>query len=105
MYDRKAAGKRMQECRNRKGVTQQEMGIEIGFSREKVSNLETARNDICMTDAISVCEYLEVGLDILFWSRDISTNDFLTFADTYFKNTKIPKAERKETLKKIINYL
>ena len=105
MYDKEAAGKRMQECRKRKGVTQQVMGGEIGFSREKISNLETARNDICMTDAIQVCEYLDVGLDTIFWGKELTTNDFLILADKYFKNNKISKTERKETLKSLFKYI
>lgn len=105
MYDRKAAGKRIQEYRNRKGVTQQVMGETVGFSREKVSNLETARNDICMTDAVQVCEYLDVGLDTIFYSKEMTTNDFLVLADEYFTNNNIPKNERNETLKSLFKYL
>lgn len=105
MYDKEIAGKRMQECRNRKGITQQVMGDAIGFSRTKISNLETARNDICMTDAVQVCEYLGVSLDTVFYSREISTEDFLVIANEYFKNKSISKTEKRKVLKELIKYL
>lgn len=105
MYDKEAAGKRIQVCRCRKGVTQQVMGDEIGFSRSKVSNLETARNDICMTDAVQVCEYLNVGLDTIFYPKKMNTNDFLTLANIYATNKKIPENERRNALKSLLEYL
>lgn len=105
MYDKEAAGKRIQVCRCRKGVTQQIMGEEIGFSRSKVSNLETARNDICMTDAIEVCKYLDVGLDTIFCPKKMNTNDFLIMANNYATDKSIPESERKNALKSLLEYL
>lgn len=105
MYDKKLAGKRLQECRKRKGVTQQTMGDDVGFSREKISNLETARNDICMTDAVLLCDYLDVSLDSVFYSAEMSSQDFLTIANEYFKNKNISKSEKRKVLKELIKYL
>lgn len=105
MYDRKQAGIRMQELRKQKGVTQQEMGDALCFTRSKVSSLETAKRDICMTDAVSVCDYLEVGLETLFFPKTITSNDFLVLATKYASNKNIPQKERRETLKKIMKYL
>lgn len=105
MYDKKLAGKRLQECRKRKGVTQQFVGDCVGFSREKISNLETARNDICMTDAVLLCDYLGVSLNSIFHSREMNTQDFLVLANEYFSNNKISKSERKESLKSLFKYL
>ena len=105
MYDKELAGKRMQECRKRKGVTQEVMGDAIGFSRTKVSNLETARNDICMTDAVQVCDYLGVGLDTIFYCKEMNTNDFLTLSNAYFTNKTIPENERRDSLRDLLKYL
>lgn len=106
MYNKEAAGKKIQKCRRQMGITQQILGDDIGFSRTKVSNLETARNDICMTDAVLLCEYLNVSLDTIFYNKEFSTADFLIVSEKYFKNEKISKKERNVTLKILIdNYL
>lgn len=105
MYDRKTVGKRIQECRIRKDFTQQELGVLIGFSRSKVSNIETGRNYISVPDAILLCTELDVGLDTIFYSTEISTDDFLSLANDYFTNKKIPKKEREDTLKSLFKYL
>lgn len=105
MYDRKAAGKRMQELRKRKGITQESMGEDIGFTRSKISNLETGRRDVCMTDAILICDYFEVSLENLFYSKSMSSDDFLIMANNYLSDKTISKKERRKTLKKILDYL
>ena len=106
MYDRKSTGLRIKECRNRMGVTQEKMSEDVGFTRTKISNWETARRDICMTDAIQICEYFDVSLETLFRkNREVSTNDFLIIAKTYSTNKKFSKKERRESLKSLFKYL
>ena len=105
MYDKDVVGKRIQECRIRNGLTQQELGARIKFSRSKVSNIETGRNYVSVPDALLLCKELNVGLDTIFYSKEMGTSDFLSLANNYFINKKIPKKERKETLKKLLKYL
>lgn len=105
MYDKEVVGKRIQECRIRKGFTQQKLGELINFSRSKVSNIETGRNYVSVPDAILLCSELDVGLDTIFYSKEIGTDDFLSLANDYFTNKKIPKKEREDTLKSLFKYL
>lgn len=104
MYDRKVVGKRIQECRIRKDLTQQKLGELTLFSRSKVSNLETGRNYMSVVDALILSKHLDIGLDTLFYSKEMSTADFLSLANDYFTNKKISKKERDETLKSLLNY-
>lgn len=104
MYDKEVIGRRIKECRVRKGFTQQKLGELTLFSRSKVSNLETGRNYMSVVDALILCEYLDIRLDTLFDSKKMSTADFLLIANDYFTNKKISKKERDETLKSLLNY-
>ena len=106
MYDRKTTALKIKECRNYMGVTQEKMSEELGFTRTKISNWETARRDICMTDAVQICEYFGVSLETMFnQSKEINTSEFLIVAKKYATNSKISKGERKEAIKKILQYL
>lgn len=104
MYDKEVIGKRIKACRVRKGLTQQQLGDLTRFSRTKVSNLETGRNYISVVDALLLCEHLDIKLDTLFDSKEMSTADFLSLANDYFMNRRISKKERDETLKSLLNY-
>ena len=104
MYDKEVIGKRIQECRIRNDLTQQELGELICFSRSKVSNIETGRNYVSVPDALLLCDKLGVSLDTLFYSKEFGTADFLSLANDYFTNKKIPKKEREDTLKYLLNY-
>ena len=46
MYDKEVIGKKIQYCRIRKGLTQQELGELTLFSRSKISNIENGRKYI-----------------------------------------------------------
>lgn len=104
MYDKEVVGKRIQECRIRNDLTQQELGELIGFSRSKVSNIETGRNYVSVPDAILLCNELGVGLDTIFYSKEFGTDDFLSMANDYFTNKEISKEERESTLKTLLDY-
>ena len=104
MYDKEVIGKKIQECRVRKGLTQQELGELTLFSRTKISNIENGRNFISVPDAMLLCEHLEIGFDTLFGNKEMTTNDFLLLADDYFNNKKISKQERLDVFKTLMDY-
>ena len=104
MYDKEVIGKRIQECRIRNDLTQQELGELTGFSRSKISNIETGRNYISVPDALLLCSKLDVELDTIFYSKDFGTSDFLSMANDYFTNKNLPKEERENTLKTLLEY-
>lgn len=104
MYDKEVIGKKIQECRVRKRLTQQELGELTFFSRSKISNIENGRNFLSVPDAMLLCEHLDISFDTLFGNKEMTTNDFLLLANNYFTNKKISKQERLDVFKTLMEY-
>lgn len=104
MYDKEAAGKRIQDYRKLKNITQEELATNLHISRSKISSWETARRDICMTDAIQLCEQLNISLNTLFNPKEINSREFYTLAYNFFHNINVSYKEKEQILKKILKF-
>ena len=97
----KKIGERLREYRKEKNLTQEELSEKLIVSRSKISSWETARRDICMTDAIKLCVNLDASLDNLFYPNEINSKEFCKIAKRYFNNKSIPMNERISVLREL----
>lgn len=97
----KKRGKRLQECRNIKGMTQQELADLSGYAHpNSISQLETGERELTWDKAIPLADALDVQADFLMCKTDLVTpiprysslaqNDFDS-VDSLFIKTLISK--------------
>lgn len=105
MYDRKETGLRIKEYRKLANRTQEKLAFELKISRSKISSWETGGRDICMTDAIQLCDYFNVSLDTIFCPKEIGSKELSVIIGKYFENKKISKKEKDKTLRNLLKKL
>jgi len=58
-----AIGKNLQSIRKRRGLTQKELGEEIGLTREAVASYEVGRSQLMITTLLDICAVLRVNVN------------------------------------------
>ena len=105
MYDRKAVGIRIKEYRKLAKETQDKLANALLISRSKVSSWENGGRDICMTDAIQLCDHFNVSLNTIFCPKDIGSKELNIIIGKYFENKNISKKEKDKTLRNLLKKL
>ena len=100
----KEIGLRIHLLRILKNVSQEKMAEDLCMSRSKGSSWETGRRDICITDAMIICNYFNVSMDNLFNPIALNSKEFEQIARRYFENDKISFEEKNDVLKKLFDY-
>lgn len=100
----KEIGLRIHFLRTLKNVSQEKMAEDLCMSRSKVSSWETGRRDMCITDALIVCDYFAVSMDNLFNPKSLNSEEFEKIAQRYFENDEISFDEKTSVLKKLFDY-
>lgn len=68
-------GKRIRDCRKKKGITQQKIADDLLYSVPYISYLETGKKCIPLTTLVDIAEYLNTTADFLIYG---DTSDFFT---------------------------
>lgn len=74
---KKTVGKRVQEFRKQKGLTQEQLAETIGIDTISLSKIETGRNYPTAENISKIAEALEVNVYEFFIFDNIKTNDEL----------------------------
>lgn len=94
-------GKRLQEARLLRNVTQDELGEKCNVTAKHISNIERGTSSISVNLLLSICNYLKVSPNSLFCDSNlpnINNNDNifpLTKHDTLVKYAKLSKNNQK----------
>lgn len=62
----KKFGKRLRELRLDKGITQEELSLEIGTDNSYISNIENARYDIPLSRVRMIAQALQIDIKDMF---------------------------------------
>lgn len=87
-----------------KGVSQEKMAEDLNVSRSKVSSWETGRRELSLYDAVIISDYFNVSMDNLFNKKALNSEQILKIVKRYFENDLISLEEKKETMKKILDF-
>jgi transcriptional regulator with XRE-family HTH domain len=60
-----AVGERMREARDKSGLTQEQIGIQLGMTRANVANLEAGKTAIMLQHVYNLALYLEIPVSRL----------------------------------------
>lgn len=63
-------GKRLRELRKLKGLSQEQVGKELGFSARAYSHYENGERDPSITTLIKLCDFFDVTADYLIGRTD-----------------------------------
>ncbi len=63
-------GKRLQELRKEKGLSQKDFAIAIGYSQAQISQWETNVNEPTASAIIKIADYFNVSTDYLLGRND-----------------------------------
>lgn len=63
--------KRLRELRKEKGLSQVELGEQLGYGCTAISSYETGRNEPSYTDLIRICEVPDVSADYILGISDL----------------------------------
>ena len=63
--DKNKVGKRIQEYREKSGISQEDMADKIGLSVTSISNIERGRNFPTFENFIKICNAINVSTDLL----------------------------------------
>ena len=80
-------GKRLQELRNSKKMTQAELGKVLKVSASTIGMYETDKRQPNFETEEAIADFFNVDIDYLRGKRDFSVRDLLDFEDIYPKNT------------------
>ena len=58
-------GKKIKQLRLEKGMSQQELANKLGYSRERINQIENAKHDIGITSALRVLDVLGYEFSIM----------------------------------------
>ena len=58
-------GKKIKQLRVEKGMSQQDLANKLGYSRERVNQIENAKHDIGITSALRVLDVLGYEFNIV----------------------------------------
>ncbi len=89
------------ELRLKKGLTQLELGKELGMSRSKVSSWEIGRRDISVSDAVIISDYFNISLEHILNPEGMTNEKIIDVMDLYIKNSKTSFKDKT----KIIEYI
>lgn len=68
MYDLKIFGKNLKRYRQFRGLTQEDLAIKVGISKDTISRLEINKaGRFGLEHLISICEILDVKIEELFF--------------------------------------
>jgi len=56
-------GKRIQTIRKRRGLTQNELGVKLGLTREAIASYETGRTQLLITTLLDMASVLHVSVN------------------------------------------
>lgn len=93
------------ELRVEKGLTQFELGKELGMSRSKVSSWEIGRRDLSISDAVIIANYFNISLDHLLNPHEVTSGKIKDLSKLYFDNLKISNIEKEKTFNEIQDIL
>ena len=94
-------GRKLKYLRIRKGISQEKLAEELNISRAKVSNWETARREISVTDAIILSDYFDKSLDNILNPKILNKDEYIEISKRFFESKNIEFKEKEETLIKI----
>ena len=63
--------KRLRELRKERGLSQVDLGAELGYGYTAISAYETGRNEPSFADLIHICEMLDVSADYILGLSDV----------------------------------
>ena len=97
----KSISKYLIELRAQKGLTQVELGKELGMSRSKVSSWEIGRRDISISDAVIISDYFNISLEHILNPKGITDEKIMDIIDLYIKNSKISVDKKMKLIENI----
>ena len=65
-------GKRLQELRKEKGLSQKDFAIAIGYSQAQISQWETNVNEPTASAIIKIADYINISTDYLLCRKDFN---------------------------------
>lgn len=78
--DYKAAGKRIKAARNKKGISQEYLAVQVGVTPTHISNIETGNASMSLALAVSISNELNITLDEML-SGSIVKNKHINIKD------------------------
>ena len=98
MVDERFIRKRISALREKIGVSESQMSLELGHSRSYIHSIESGRALPSMTEFLSICDYLEVTPEDFF-------SENITYSRTINKINRSVSQIEEDDLKKIVSPL
>ena len=74
-YDLKETGKRIQNLRKQKGMTQEQLAEKLNISVSNLGKIETGYSGVSIDLVIEMAMFFGVSLDYLLLGRELQTDD------------------------------
>lgn len=65
MIDKKILGDRIRQIRQRKGISQGKLGVELSKTHASISDIELGKTELSVTDLAKIASYFEVSISEL----------------------------------------
>lgn len=94
-------GKRLQQIRKLRKITQEQLAEILNTNRVRISNIENGKTDMTFNEAVRLCNEFKISIDSFLDEQKLSSEDYIVISKRYIKNKDISSTERREILKQI----